>query len=284
MEIVRKIGSGGMATVYLARHDGRDVALKRLHPFLADDPASVAMMEDEAKLAASIQHPNVVGILDVIEGDVVMEWVEGVDLGRLAQTWMPLDVVCALVRDVLAGLHAAHESAFDIVHRDVSPQNVLVGFDGRARVTDFGVAKAIASARQQHTEQGAIKGKLGYLAPEQLAGESDRRSDVYGVGAILWELLTSARMRKGSGVEVLVEIMCGHVAPPSTYRTEAACLDAVVMQALARAPEDRFASAAAMKDALERAVKPASPERVASVVRAMLEEPRPHRANERRVA
>ncbi|HEY8077479.1 MAG TPA: serine/threonine-protein kinase [Labilithrix sp.] len=274
LEIVRKIGSGGMATVYLARLGGREVALKRLHPFLADDPSSLAMMEDEARLAASIRHPNVVGVLDVIGTDVVMEWVEGADLGKLVRAAtqsgrrIPIDVAAALARDVLAGLHAAHENELAIVHRDVSPQNVLVGFDGRARVTDFGVAKA--AVRQQHTEQGTIKGKLGYLAPEQLSGECDRRSDVYSVGAILWEILTGARLRSGTGVEVLVEILCGHVDPPSAHVEDACGLDAVVMKALARDPDDRFATAAEMIEALVHAAAPASPERVTEIVREIL--------------
>ncbi len=280
LEIVRKIGSGGMATVYLARLDGREVAVKRLHPFLTDDPASVAMMQDEARLAATIRHPNVVGVIEVLDGDVVMEWVEGVDLGKLVRgaaqrgRRIPIDVACAIVRDVLAGLHAAHESrredglALEIVHRDVSPQNVLVGFDGRARVADFGVAKAVV--RQQHTEQGTIKGKLGYLAPEQLSGECDRRSDLFSVGAILWEVLTGARLRSGTGVEVLVEILCGQTAMPSVHASEAACLDDIVMKALSREPDGRFATAAEMLDALDGAVAPASAARVAEVVRELL--------------
>ena len=157
---------------------------------------------------------------------LVMEWIEGVDLAELVRAAtksgrrLPLDVVSAIACDVLAGLHAAHESrrddglALEIVHRDVSPQNILVGFDGVVRVTDFGVAKA--AWRQQHTEHGAIKGKLGYLAPEQLTGLADRRADVFGVGVVLWELLTGTRLRKGDGVEVLVEILCKQMEAPST--------------------------------------------------------------------
>jgi len=294
-EIVRTLGVGGMASVYLARVNGRDVAVKKLHSFLAADPMSVAALADEAQLGACIQHPNVVGVLDYIEGSgesdppaLVMEWVEGIDLAQLFRTvvssgrLLPLDVVAAIACDLLSGLHAAHESrradglALDIVHRDVSPQNILVGFDGVTRVTDFGVAKA--AWRTQYTEQGSIKGKLGYLAPEQLEGRCDRRSDIFGAGAVLWELLTGERMRSGDGVEVLVEILYKHVAPPSTHVSDAERFDTIVACALARAPEDRFATAKEMCAAIASVITPASAERVAAVVRMFAELDAPPRA------
>lgn len=287
LEIVRTLGVGGMATVYLARLDdggrSREVAVKKLHAFLAEDAMSASALEDEAQLGACIHHPNVVGVIDLInEGEpaLVMEWVDGVDLAKLVRVAasdgrrIPVDVVAAIARDVLAGLHAAHESrrddglALEIVHRDVSPQNILVGFDGVVRVTDFGVAKA--AWRRQYTEQGSIKGKLGYLAPEQLNGICDRRSDVFSAGVVLWELLTGARLRAGDGVEVLVEILYGNVEAPSARGAEVACLDDLVMRALARAPEDRFATAAEMVEAIERAVIPASAARVAEVLADLL--------------
>jgi serine/threonine protein kinase len=283
-EIVRTLGIGGIATVYLARRDeggtSQNVALKKPHAFLTEDPATFAILEDEAKLAACIRHPNVVGVLDFVGGDepaLVMEWIDGVELGKLARAAsdtgrrLPVDVVAAIARDVLAGLHAAHESrdedgvALDIVHRNVSPQNVLVGFDGSARITDFGVAKA--TSRQQHTEDGSIKGKLRYLAPEQLTSRCDRRTDVFAVGAVMWELLTGMRMRAGDGVELLVEILCAQTRAPSAVAADAACLDAVVMGALQRAPEDRFATAASMLEAIEAATPIASAARVSEVVR-----------------
>jgi serine/threonine protein kinase len=211
---------------------------------------------------------------------MVMDWIEGVDLAELVRAptqsgrRLPLDVVAAIACDVLAGLHAAHESrrddgfALEIVHRDVSPQNILVGFDGVVRVTDFGVAKA--AWRQQHTEHGAIKGKLAYIAPEQLTGLADRRSDVFGVGVVLWELLTGTRLRTGDGVEILVEILCKQMQAPSAINAEAACLDAIVLRALERCPEDRFASAAEMLSSIASIVTPASAERVAEITRAFL--------------
>jgi eukaryotic-like serine/threonine-protein kinase len=293
-EIVKTLGVGGMATVYLARRDEggrtRDVAVKKLHAFLAADSASVAVLEDEAQLGACIRHPNVVQVIDFVAGAtehegpaLVMEWIEGVDLAELVRATtksgrrLPLDVVAAIACDVLAGLHAAHESrrddglALEIVHRDVSPQNILVGFDGVVRVTDFGVAKA--AWRQQHTEHGAIKGKLGYLAPEQLTGLADRRADVFGVGVVLWELLTGARLRVGDGVEVLVEILCQQMEAPSKRNADAAALDAIVLRALERSAEDRFASAADMLAAIESVVVRASAERVAEVTRSFVSEP-----------
>lgn len=282
LEIVRKLGVGGMATVYLAnlrdasRGTTRTVAVKKAHAFLADDPMTVSTFEDEAALGASIRHPNVVGVIDLVdasEGEaasLVMEFIDGVDLGKLVRAAaltgrrLPVDVVAAIARDVLAGLHAAHESSLAIVHRDVSPQNILVGFDGVVRVTDFGVAKA--ALRQQHTEQGAIKGTLRYLAPEQLNGACDRRADVYSLGVVLWELLTGSRMRTGEGVEMLVEILCAQVQAPSASAPEAAALDTIVMRALDRSVDDRFATALEMLSAIESAVAVASSARVAAVV------------------
>jgi serine/threonine-protein kinase len=287
LEIVRTLGVGGMATVYLARRDeggaSRVVAVKKPHAFLAEDPATMAVLADEAQLGACIRHPNVVGVIDFVGGDepaLVMEWVDGVELGKLVRAAaqsgrpLPVDVVAAIACDVLAGLHAAHESrcadglALDVVHRDVSPQNVLVGFDGSARITDFGVAQT--ACRPEHSEPGSIKGKLRYLAPEQLTGVCDRRADLYSVGAVVWELLTGERMRSGSGVEMLVEILCARVQAPSATAPEAACLDTVVMRALERSAEERFATAADMLLAIEQCVVLASPARVAEVVRELV--------------
>jgi serine/threonine-protein kinase len=285
-----------MATVYLADllEEGgttRRVALKKPHAFLAADPATLAVLEDEAQLGACIRHPNVVGVLELVRGDepaLVMEWVEGVDLAALVRATqaagrrLPVDVAAAIARDMLAGLHAAHGArradglALHVVHRDVSPQNVLVGLDGVVRVADFGVAKAMW--RQQHTEEGSVKGKLGYLAPEQLGGRCDHRSDVFAVGAVLWELLTGTRMRTGDGVEMLVGILSGIVPAPSSVVAEAAALDAVVLRALERCPEERFATAAAMAEAIEQSVSVASPARVAEVVRDLVATPAPQAA------
>src|SRR5580704_13437939 len=191
--IYGKIASGGMASVCFGRLLGgegfaRTVAIKRLHPHLAEDPEFRATLIDEARMAARIHHPNVVPTLDVVTADgelmLVMEYVRGESLARLLKIErarsrrVPLHIVSAIGSGSLNGLHAAHEATSDsgeplgIVHRDVSPQNLLVGVDGLARVIDFGVAKA--AGRLQTTSDGAIKGKVAYMAPEQLAAGDER--------------------------------------------------------------------------------------------------------------
>jgi len=192
-----------MATVHIGRLVGpagfaRIVAIKRMHAQFAADPDFVAMFLDEAWLAARIQHPNVVQTLDVVttEGELflVMEYVQGETLARLERSAReagelpPARVVVGIASSMLHGLHAAHEAkdesgkALSIVHRDVSPQNVMVGVDGIARLLDFGVAKA--TVRLQTTREGQLKGKLAYMAPEQLAGQATRASDIYSAGVV----------------------------------------------------------------------------------------------------
>ncbi|HSQ67748.1 MAG TPA: serine/threonine-protein kinase, partial [Polyangiaceae bacterium] len=204
------IASGGMATVHLGRLLGpvgfsRTVAIKRLHPHFARDPEFVAMFLDEARLAARIRHPNVVSTLDVVvlQGElfVVMDYVHGEALSKLirANGAVPPPIAASIIAGVLYGLHAAHEAKTDdgaplhIVHRDISPQNVLVGVDGSARVVDFGVAKAVG--RLQTTREGALKGKIAYMSPEQISTDSvDRRTDIYAASVVLWEMLTGKRL------------------------------------------------------------------------------------------
>src|SRR5579863_8618035 len=198
-----------MATVHIGRLIGpvgfsRTVAIKRLHPQHAKEPDFVSMFLDEARLAARIRHPNVVPTLDVVatEGElfVVMDYVPGESLSRLAAATFaagarfPLRAVVSIMAGSLHGLHAAHEAKSErgeplgIVHRDVSPQNILVGIDGVARVLDFGVAKA--AGRLHTTREGELKGKLAYMAPEQLeTGTLTRQSDVYAAAVVLWETL-----------------------------------------------------------------------------------------------
>lgn len=294
-ESVRPAGVGGMATVWLGNveEDGetRNVAIKCLHEFIAEDPANIAILEDEARLASCVHHPNVVGVLELVPAEdgtppaLVMEWVDGVNLSALAAAAnrsgerLPVDVVVAIMRDVLAGLHAAHEArrddglALEIVHRDVSPQNILVGVDGVTRLTDFGVAKA--TWRTQATELGAIKGKLAYMAPEQLEGRVDRRADLFAAGVVLWELLTGARLRDGDGVQILVQILHSRVVAPSERAPSAAVLDDIVMRALASEPDERFATTAEMAEVLVGCVAPATAERVAEVVVALTGGPTP---------
>ena len=197
--IFDEIASGGMGTVHYGRMSGaagfaRTVAIKRLHPQFSKSPEFVEGLIDEARVAARIRHPNVVATLDVLaeEGEMllVMEYVEGVTLSHLMRELgrddvkIPVPVAVGIMTGALYGLHAAHEAVgedgvpLEVVHRDVSPQNIIVGVDGVARVVDFGVAKAVG--RLQTTTDGRIKGKIAYMPPEQLRGRPvDRRADVY---------------------------------------------------------------------------------------------------------
>jgi serine/threonine-protein kinase len=276
-----EIAAGGMATVHLGRLIGpvgfsKTVAIKRLHPHLARDPEFVSMFLDEARLAARIQHPNVVGTLDVvaIDGEVflVLDYVQGESLSRLLKASRAegrisdVRVVSSILVNVLHGLHAAHEAtdehaqALGIVHRDVSPQNILVGVDGVARVLDFGVAKA--SGRLQSTRDGQLKGKLAYMAPEQVRGGAvDRRTDIYSASVVLWEGLTGRRLVQTSNeAQVLADVLAGGFPPPSTIAPHLPPhIDAIVMKGLSQNPNDRFNTARQMGIELERALGVASP-------------------------
>ncbi len=279
------IAAGGMATVHIGRLLGpvgfcRTVAVKRLHPMFARDPEFVSMFLDEARLAARVRHPHVIQTVDVVatKGElfVVMDYVEGESLARLmralrnSEGLMPLRVVSAIVSGALQGLHAAHEAKDErgadlgIVHRDVSPQNVLVGVDGLARVLDFGIAKA--TGRMQTTREGQVKGKLAYMAPEQVHGETmTRTADIYAAAIVAWETITAQRLfRADNESAVLAKVLAGDVAPPSTLVPEVPKeLDAVIMRGLARDPALRFATAKEMAQALEKCVPPASSAEVA---------------------
>ncbi len=272
------IASGGMATVHLARLMGeegfsRTVAVKQLHPQFSRDPEFVAMFLDEARLASRVRHPNVVSPLDVIscppELFIVMEYVHGTSLSRLLKRAtpgaVPPRVAAAIVGQVLLGLHAAHEATgaggepLELVHRDVSPQNIMVSLDGVARIVDFGIAKA--KARSHQTDPGKLKGKLGYMSPEQVNLENvDRRSDVFAVGVVLWELLAGRRLFNSDNPGgSLQQLLHAEIEPPSKLTPDLPpALDRVVLQSLARPVTERFESARAMAEALEQAVAPCS--------------------------
>ncbi|WP_437276225.1 protein kinase [Sorangium sp. So ce375] len=272
-ESLRAIASGGMATVYLGRALGaggfeRLVALKMMHPHIAAEPEFVAMFLDEARLAARVRHPNVVATFDLVEDPLflVMEYIEGPSLHNLLRTCarakrpIPLGIVLRIFLDVLAGLHAAHEltggdgEPLHLVHRDVSPQNVLVGIDGIARITDFGVARA--ETRLVSTRGNALKGKLAYMAPEQIrAANVDRRSDVYSAGVVLWEMLTEERLFKADNDgALLAQILQGApTGPRGVVPSVPAALDRICLRALRTDPDDRFPTAAAFAEALEEA-------------------------------
>ena len=276
-ELIAELASGGMATVFLARLSGvagfqRLVAIKRLHPHLAREPEFVEMFLDEARLAARIHHPNVVPIQEVGESDqgyyLVMDYIEGDTLARVlakaakANGRVPYGVTIRILLDVLAGLHAAHEMRDDhgdplqIVHRDVSPQNILVGVDGVARVVDFGVARA--ASRLSTTRSGQLKGKLAYMAPEQARGGAvDRRADLFACGIVLWEALATKRLFKGDGeAETLNRVLYDAIAPPSSVRPDVPQpLEAICMKALSRDVDERYATAQDFGDELEKAAR-----------------------------
>ena len=287
------IAAGGMATVHFGRLVGpagfsRTVAIKRLHPQYAGDPEFVSMFLDEAHLAARIRHPNVVSTLDVVaqQGELflVMDYVQGESLSKLLRAarqsgeGVPVPIAAAVVAGVLHGLHAAHEATSDrgeplgIVHRDVSPQNIMVGIDGTALVLDFGVAKAVG--RLQTTREGQLKGKMAYMAVEQLRGAPvDRRADVYAAGVVLWETLVGRRLFEGDNdVEVFGKVLDAEIAPPGRLVPDVPPeLDAIVMRALARPAQDRFASARDMARAIERTVPPIAAADVGEWVERMAE-------------
>ncbi len=276
-----EIASGGMAAVHFGRLVGtggfaKTVAIKRLHKKLAREDAFRTMILEEARLAARIRHPNVVPPLDVLsEGSellLVMEYVHGEALSKLLRSAresgerVPVAVAAAILTNVLHGLHAAHEARgedgepLSIVHRDVSPQNVIVGVDGVARVIDFGIAKAVTS--NETTKTGTVKGKLPYLSPEQLEGEPvTRRTDVYAAGIVLWEVLTTKRLFEGADDSaVLRNILAYQPPPPSlTNPNVPALIDEIALRALSKKPAERFATAREMALAIEDAIVIATP-------------------------
>jgi serine/threonine-protein kinase len=278
-----------MATVHLARFHGeagflRTVVVKRLHPQFAKDPDFVCMFLDEARLASRVRHPNVVSVHDVVDhrGELLlaMDYVHGVALSTLmgAANGAPvaIPIALALVRDLLAGLHAAHEThdtdgeSMQIVHRDVSPQNLMVGEDGVARVVDFGIASA--TARLQTTGEGQIKGKISYMAPEQIRGQKvDRRVDVFAAGIVLWQLLTGSQFAAGVPEQRIHFILRAKYKKPSELNGGVSPqLDAVVMKALSANPAERFRTAEEFSRALAQSGTPAASFEVAGWVRALV--------------
>ncbi len=287
-ELLQELAAGGMATVYVARQVGaagfeRLVVIKRVHRHLLNDDEFKTMFLDEARMASKIHHPNVVPVTNVVEeaGELflVMDYVDAVTLSKLrfvasrneepnphgTVKRLSPPVVTRILADTLSGLHAAHEATdmrgaqIELVHRDVSPQNILVGADGIARLIDFGIAKA--AERATHTATGSLKGKYAYMSPEQASGKPvDRRTDVFAAGVVLYEALIGDRLfQADSQLEILKNITEAPIPPPSLRAPDVPPgLDAVVLKALERDLDKRYATAADFLEALERAAPMAS--------------------------
>jgi serine/threonine-protein kinase len=283
-----EIASGGFASVHLGRTVGaggfaRTVAIKRLHRQYARDPEVSAMFLDEAKVVARIRHPNVVPTLDLIAEEdelfLVMEYVEGATLkhllreARRRQRSVPLGIVLRIVSGALHGLHAAHEARnehgepLQLIHRDISPDNILVGVDGLARLLDFGVARAFGHF--QSTREGEVKGKLAYLAPEQVRSEAlTRKTDIFSASCVLWEAMTGRRLFRARTIAAMAHMVLHEtIEPPSAVADTPKKLDGIVMQGLERDPERRWPTARRMAAAIEALGELASQSAVGRYVR-----------------
>ena len=271
--IVDEIGIGGMASVHLARMDGpggfqKWVAIKKIHPHLVEDESFVQMFLDEARVAARISHPNVATVFDLGKHEdtywIAMEYLHGEPLREVMRrteelgTAMPPEIACRVIADAAEGLHAAHEllgkngEKLGLVHRDVTPHNLFVTYDGVTKVVDFGIAKF--SSRMSHTRAGTLKGKLAYMSPEQVHGEGiDRRTDIFALGVVLWELTTGRRLfRMESDLDTLAKVQECNVPRPSTLiRGYPVDLEKIVMKALAKNRGERFKTARELSRALQ---------------------------------
>lgn len=268
-----RIGSGGMAEIFLATSQGiegfeKRLVIKRILPTLSDDEQFVRMFIEEAKLCVALKHPNIVQVYDLGEIDhqyfIAMEYVDGRDLLKTLaacgrnQIGFPTDIALYIVMEVLRGLSHAHElrnpsgQPLGIIHRDVSPSNVLLSFSGEVKIGDFGIAKA---STREKTATGILKGKFGYMAPEQVVGAPiDHRADVFAAGIVLFELLTGRRLFSGKNdLAVLERVRDAHIDPmPRTVRPDLAPeLERIVLEALAKDPGVRFQTAQALHDALQ---------------------------------
>ena len=275
--LLGRLGHGGMGKIYLAYAPGpagieKLLVVKRLHSHLTSDPVLVNSFLDEARLSMALNHPHIVSTFDVGEVDgryfMVMEYIEGQNLGVVLRTakrsgkYPPSSLWAGLFLDVLDGLHAAHIARdargrpLHIIHRDVSPQNILITYEGVPKLVDFGIAKA--AQRVSETDAGVLKGKYAYMSPEQVRGETlDPRSDVFAAGIVLWEMLAGRRLYKADTIVRSVERILTE-APISPVRVNAECnaeIAQVAFRALQKDREQRFESAAAFKEALEDAIR-----------------------------
>jgi eukaryotic-like serine/threonine-protein kinase len=270
-QLLRRLGAGGMAEVFLARSAvaqglAKLLVIKKIHPAFARSKHFVTMFFDEAKIALGLNHPNIVQVFDF--GHVgetyylAMEYVEGVDVLRLLQEGarqgrrVPYGLCAYLVQQISKGLDYAHRKSDDygealgIVHRDISPQNVLVSFDGAVKIVDFGIARA----RDVHEEEGVVKGKFAYMSPEQARGEAvDRRSDIFSAGIVLFELACARPLFSGKGKEILDAVKAGAIPRPRDCDPNLpGPLEEIIMRALAYHADDRYQTARDLQNALGR--------------------------------
>jgi len=295
-ELLVPVGSGGMAQVWAARHraTGRVYALKMLLPHLTENASFRDMFFDEARIASRIHHENVCETYELVDLEgiltIVMEWVDGASLVRVLRPGpddredhpavaLPIRHAVKIIAETCAGLDAAHNlvdengRSMSVVHRDVSPHNILLNADGRVKVTDFGVAKALGKLNV--TISGQVKGKLAYMSPEQLVGGGiDRRSDVFALGSVLYECTTGKKPFLGDhDPQVMTAIIIGNFDPPSALvRNYPRDLETIILRAMATSPDDRYASAMALKQALDGWLATSGPTLGAQQVAVLLHE------------
>jgi serine/threonine protein kinase len=273
--LVELIGRGGMAEVWKAYVSGaggfqRKLVVKRILPHLARDQSFVKMFLSEARLSARLSHPNIVHVYDLGEESgeyfMAMEYVDGQSLTGILrslirqQRQVPVGFAVAVVRDVCRALGYAHALVDEqfrplhLVHRDVSPSNVMVSYDGVVKLFDFGIAKALGGTEDEHTRTGTVKGKFSYMSPQQAEGlPIDRRADLFAVGVVLHEMLTSRRLFKGENdLQTIQKVKTLAVPPPSMLNPQVpSALDAICLKALERDPEQRYQYAEHLADQLD---------------------------------
>ncbi|HEY1087660.1 MAG TPA: serine/threonine-protein kinase, partial [Archangium sp.] len=272
--LIKKLAEGGMAEIFLAKQLGvegfeKNVVIKRMLPHLTQVSDFVSMFLDEARLAATLTHPNIVQISDLGLADgcyyICMEYLAGEDFATVLRTakrrqeHAPLNIVLKVLLEAAIGLHFAHEAVdpkgnpIKLVHRDISPSNIFITYGGQVKVLDFGIAKA--ESRITSTGAGVVKGKYQYMSPEQARGDAiDRRADVFSLGVSLYEALTGVRpFARDTDLAVLKAVLGNEVKPIRQLRPDLpAEVEAIVLKAMAPEPEDRYATALALAQDIER--------------------------------